>query len=360
MSRRSSPLLQAAGLAVAAWLGGQALRRRHRITFENRVVVVSGGSRGLGLVVARELARERARLVLLARTASDLDQAHAELEATGADVLALPCDVRDAGAVRAAVDAAVGRFGRVDALLHVAGVIQVGPVQHLDEADYRESVDVHFWGAYHLTEAVRPHLPRDASARIGYVSSVGGRVAAPHMAAYAAGKYALVGYADAMRSELAAEGVRVTTITPGLMRTGSHVNAVTKGQHEKEYAWFSILDANPLVSTSAESAARQIVSALRHGDPALTITARAKVMSVLNGVAPGMTGELLKVAARLLPAPAGADGDERRTGWESFSDLSPSAWTRLADEATARNNELRGHAPPAVDAGESESALPPA
>jgi NAD(P)-dependent dehydrogenase (short-subunit alcohol dehydrogenase family) len=344
--RDDSTLLTLGAAAVGAWAIGRALRVRRRIRFRGRVVLISGGSRGLGLVLARRLAAEGARLVLLARTAADLDAARRELEAEGAEVLAVPCDVRDRDAVGAAVRAAVERFGRLDALIHDAGVIQVGPIQHLTEDDYRESMDVHFWGAYHLTEAVRPFLARDGTGRIAYVSSIGGRVAAPHMAAYAAGKFALVGYADAMRTELARDGVRVTTVTPGLMRTGSHVNAVAKGQHEKEYAWFSVLDANPLVSTSAGAAARQIVDALRHGDAALTITARAKLLAVLNGVAPGLTGEALKAANRLLPDPTGPSGDVRRTGWESFSDASPSALTRLADRATAENNELRGHAPP--------------
>ena len=310
-------------------------------------MLISGGSRGLGLTVARVLAAEGARLVLLARTADDLETAQRDVEKRGAEVLAVPCDVRDRAAVGRAVTAAVERFGRVDAFVHVAGVIQVSPMEHLSDEDYQESLDVHFWGAYHLTDALRPHLPRDGSGRIAYVSSVGGRVAAPHMAAYAVGKFALVGYADAMRSELALDGIRVTTVAPGLMRTGSHVNAVVKGRHEEEYAWFSILDANPLVSTSAESAARQIVDALRHGDPALTITVRAKLLAAANGVAPGVVGTFLKLGTRLLPDPTGPRGDRRQTGWESFSDASPSALTTLADEAVATHNELRGHEPPA-------------
>jgi short-subunit dehydrogenase len=232
-------------------------------------------------------------------------------------------------------------------MVHVAGVIQFGPLAHMRAADFRESLEVHFWGAYHITEACRPHLPRDGTGRIAYVSSFGGRVAAPHMAAYAAGKFALVGYADAVRTELAREGIRVTTITPGLMRTGSHVNAEFKGDHESEYAWFSILDANPLASTSAESAARQILDAVRHGDAALTITARAKLLAALNGLAPGLVGDAMKAANRLLPNPTGPRGDNRRTGWQSFSEASPSVWTRLADTAVAENNELRGHVPPA-------------
>jgi len=332
---------------LAAWALGRALRARRSISFRDRVVVISGGSRGLGLVMARRLASEGARLVLLGRTLSDLEAARTELEAAGAEALAIVCDVRDREAVETAVARAVAHFGRLDALMHVAGVIQFGPLAHTTESDFWESLDVHFWGAYHLTEAILPHLPRDGSGRVAYVSSFGGRVAAPHMAAYAAGKFALVGYADAVRAELAREGIRVTTVTPGLMRTGSHVNAEFKGDHQAEYAWFSILDANPLASTSAESAARQVLRSVRHGDAALTITLRAKVLAALNGVAPGLVGEAMKAANAVLPPPAGADGHARRTGWQSFSEVSPSFWTRLADEAVAANNELRGHSPPA-------------
>ena len=334
-------------IVTSAWALGRLLRARRRISFRNRVVLISGGSRGLGLVLARRLAREGAHLVLLARTPADFDAARWDLEAEGAQVLTPPCDVRDRRAVDAAVRAAVERFGQIDVLLHVAGIIQFAPLAHHTRADFEESLGVHFWGAYHLTEAVRPFLPRDGSGRIVYVSSFGGRVAAPHMSAYAVGKFALVGYADAMRTELAREGIRVTTVTPGLMRTGSHVNAFFKGQHEKEYAWFSILDASPFASASVESAARQILDACRHGDAALTITLRAHVLAALNGITPGLVGALMKGANRLLPEPTGPAGDEKRSGWESFSERSPSFLTRLADREAAENNELRGHAPPA-------------
>ena len=245
--------------------------------------MISGGSRGLGLVLARQLAAEGARLALLARTAEDLDTAAAELKArSGSEILAVPCDVGRREEVEAAARQIVEQFGSVDALVHNAGIIQVGPEQHMAEADYREAMGVHFWGAYYLTEAVRPHLPRDGTARIAYVSSIGGRVGVPHLAPYAASKHALVGYADAMRAELAPEGIRVTTVTPGLMRTGSPPNAFFKGQHEKEYAWFTISNASPLISATAENAAGQILDALRHGDPALSITLVAKLAAALS------------------------------------------------------------------------------
>src|SRR5690606_25163088 len=150
--------------------------------------------------------------------------------------------------------------------------------------------------------------------------------------------------ADAMRAELAAEGIRVTTVMPGLMRTGSHVNAMTKGKHEEEFAWFSISNSNLLLSADADRSAKQIVEACRYGDPALAITLPTKLAISLNGLFPGLVGTRMKVANRLLPGVAGPAGDRRRTGWESFSAAAPSVLTRPSDKQVAPNNELRGHA----------------
>ncbi len=344
---RSVPLA-ALGGAATVWAAGRLLRARRAVDLRDRHVLISGGSRGLGLALARCFAKEGAALTLLARTEADLDDARAEL-ARRTDVLALPCDVRDRAAVEAAVAEAVRHHGRLDVLVHDAGVIQVGPEAHMTEADYAEAMGTHFWGAYYLTEAARPHLPRDGSARIVYVSSIGGRVAVPHLAPYAASKHALTGYADAMRAELAAEGVRVTTVTPGLMRTGSTVNAYFKGRHREEYAWFTIGNANPLLSLSAERSARRIVDACRHGDASLTLTPVAKLAVAADGLAPGLVAAAMKLTSRLLPDPAG-DGAARWTGWQSFSRWAPSLWTRPADRAVPRFNELRGHTPPAPTA----------
>ncbi|HLT47730.1 MAG TPA: SDR family oxidoreductase [Rubricoccaceae bacterium] len=345
MKDRTAALAALGGVA-GLWALGRLARARRAIDFRGRHVLISGGSRGLGLALARRFAAEGARLTLLARTADDLDRARAELARWDTDVLTIPCDVRDRAAVEAAVARAVGHHGRLDVLVHDAGLIQVGPEDHMTEADYAETMGVHFWGAYYLTEAARPHLPRDGSARVVYVSSIGGRVAVAHLAPYSASKHALTGYADAMRAELAEEKIRVTTVTPGLMRTGSTVNAYFKGQHREEYAWFTIGNANPLLSMSSERAAQRIVEACRHGDASLTLTLSAKLATAANGLAPGLVGAAMKLADRLLPDVAWGDGAARRTGWESFSRWAPSLLTRPADRAVPRFNELRGHAPP--------------
>ena len=336
------------GGVAGLWALGRALRAGRAVDFRGCHVLISGGSRGLGLALARRFAAEGASLTLLARTADDLDRARADLARWDIDVLTIPCDVRNRDAVEAAVSESVRHHGRLDVLVHDAGVIQVGPEAQMAEADYREALGVHFWGAFYLTDAARPHLPRDGSGRIAYVSSIGGRVAVPHLAPYATSKFALTGYADAMRAELA-PGIRVTTVTPGLMRTGSPVNALFKGQHRKEYAWFTVGDANPLLSTGADHAAARIVDAVRHGDAALTLTLPAKLLAAADGLAPSLVGTAMKWTNRLLPDPSG-DGEARWTGWQSFSRWAPSLLTRLSDRAVPRFNELRGHAPPAPNA----------
>ena len=334
-------LLRVLPIAGAALLAGRALRRGKTIDFAGRSVVITGGSRGLGLVMARQFAAEGARLTLLARNAAELERAKSELQQGGAEVEVIPCDVRDQSAVQSAIRQTVERYGRVDILINNAGVIQAGPVEHMQLADFEDAMAVHLWGPLYAMLAVVPHMRRQGSGRIVNISSIGGRVAVPHLAPYSTSKFALVGLSDAMRGELAKDNIQVTTVCPGLMRTGSPINALFKGQHAAEFAWFSIIDANPLASISAERAAAQILDACRHGEPELTISTQARVLVILNAVAPGITGSLLALGTRLLPGPTDTGGDQLKSGWESQSSLAPSILTRLSDQAAAENNELR-------------------
>ena len=334
-------LLAGAGMAAAA----RALRRRPPIQFRDRVAVITGGSRGLGLLLARELAAEGARLAILARDAAELDLARRELAALGGlRVLALPCDVGNREEVEWAINAAAERFGRLDVLVNNAGTIQVGPLEHMTVEDFEEAMRVHFWGPLYTTLAAAPHLRRRGNGRIVNISSIGGRIAIPHLVPYSASKFALVGLSDGLRAELAKEGIFVTTVCPGLMRTGSHVNARFKGRREEELAWFAVSDSLPLTSMAGRRAARRILEACRHGEPSLILTPQAKAAALANALAPNLTARLMELAARLLPGPAGEDGQEARPGWQTPSRWAPSALTRLADEAAVENNELRGEA----------------
>jgi NAD(P)-dependent dehydrogenase (short-subunit alcohol dehydrogenase family) len=341
----------AAGLGAAFALRALAGQAR-QFNFTGSAVVITGGSRGLGLAVARALAAEGARLALLAEDPGELSRAEIELSAAGAEVYTLPCDIRDQSAVQSAIDRVARRYGSVDVLINNAGIIQVGPIEHMRLEDFEDAMGVHLWGPLYAILAALPYMRRHGGGRIVNISSVGGKIAVPHLVPYSTSKFALVGLSDGLRAELAKDGIRVTTVCPGLMRTGSHANAFFKGRHRAEYTWFAILDALPVTSTDVRSAARQIVESCRAGAPELIITPQARLAIKLQALFPNLTAHLLNLVGRLLPRPllqAGAGqayfSPEAWTGWDSTSTLAPSVLTLLADRATVANNEVTGKAP---------------
>jgi NAD(P)-dependent dehydrogenase (short-subunit alcohol dehydrogenase family) len=331
--------------AGAVFVARRVLRARRRIGFTDSVVVITGGSRGLGLAIARDLAQEGARLVLLARDPEELDRARAELAAEAGTVHTIACDVSRAEQVETAMAEVVERFHRIDVLINCAGIIQFGPLEHMSQEDFEAAMNVHLWGPFHTMMAALPSMHRQGGGRIVNISSVGGVLALPHAAPYSASKFALVGLSDALRAELARRNIHVTTVCPSLIRTGSHVNAMFKGQHQAEFAWFAIGNALPLASVSAQRAARRVVDACRHGDPYLFIGMPARMAAIANGLFPGLTADVMALLARLLPGPnpRGEEGDEPRSGWDSRSRWAPSLLTYRSDVAIARNNEMRGY-----------------
>ena len=339
MNSQQKFLLGVAAGAIGALVGRQLARGTRRIDFTGRVVVITGGSRGLGLVLARQLASEGARLCLLARNEDELGRAAAQFP-SGVEVMTLRCDIRRRGDVRAAVDTILDRWGVIDVLINNAGVIQVGPLEHMTTGDFENAMATHFWGPLHLMFEIVPSMRRRGFGRIVNISSIGGRVAVPHLAPYCASKFALAGLSDAVRTELDQYGIRVTTVAPGLMRTGSPVNADVKGQHEAEYAWFAISDSLPGITVSAEKAAHQIVEACRYGDSELTISLAAKAAIVANHLAPGAIAHALTMVNGFLPGPNDASGDRGKRGRESTSKWAPSAATVLTDKAAVVNNEV--------------------
>jgi NAD(P)-dependent dehydrogenase (short-subunit alcohol dehydrogenase family) len=339
MDSRQKFMLGAAAGAVAAFVASRAARSRRAIDFSGRVVVITGGSRGLGLVLARHFAAQGAHLCLLARDEAELSRA-AEQFPPDVDVMTVRCDIRRRADVRAAVDSILERWGVIDVLVNNAGVIQVGPLEHMTTGDFENAMATHFWGPLHLMFELVPAMRRRGFGRIVNITSIGGRIAVPHLAPYCASKFALVGLSDAVRTELNQYGIRVTTVSPGLMRTGSPIRASVKGQHEAEYAWFAISDSLPGLSTSAEKAASAIVEACRYGDPELTITLPAKLAMMANHVMPRVVARGMMLANQLLPGPNRGDGERSQLGAESTSKWAPSAATVLTDKAAVVNNEV--------------------
>jgi NAD(P)-dependent dehydrogenase (short-subunit alcohol dehydrogenase family) len=255
--------------------------------------------------------------------------------------VALPCDVTDRRQVDAMVQAAAREIGTIDVLVNNAGVIQVGPIATMTVEDFEASMATNFWGAVYTTLATLPMMHAAGRGRIVNIGSIGGKISVPHLLPYSASKFALVGFSEGLRAELAPTGILVTTVCPGLMRTGSPRNADFKGKHRAEYAWFAISDSLPGLSLDAERAARHIVEACRVGDPEVILSLPAQAAARVHGLLPGLTSEALTVAARLLPR-AGGIGTRIARGWQSESMAAPSWLTSLGDEAARRHNQIPG------------------
>jgi NAD(P)-dependent dehydrogenase (short-subunit alcohol dehydrogenase family) len=336
--KRNAVLGIAAG--VGTYFGLRAMVRGLRaIDLKDKVVLITGGSRGLGLVLAREFGRQGAKLAICARDSDELDRALVDLGNEGIPAAAMQCDVTDRRQVFEMVEAFRNFFGRIDVLVNNAGVIQVGPMEVMTLADYEEAMRVHFWGPLFTTLAVLPEMRARGEGRVVNISSIGGKVSVPHLLPYCASKFALVGFSEGLRAELARDGVLVTTVIPGLMRTGSPRNAYFKGKHHAEYAWFQISDSLPLFSISARRAARRIVNACKYGEAEVVLSLPAQLAVAFHGVFPGLTSDLLRVANRLLPN-AGGIGVARATGAESETAVTESWLTALTRRAERANNEI--------------------
>jgi Short-chain dehydrogenases of various substrate specificities len=331
-------LLLAVPPLFIAWLVLRLIRTR-RFSLRNKVALISGGSRGLGLVLARQICVEGGKVALLARDNEELIRAKTDLTGRGGKVFTVQCDLLDSTQTHSAVRQTIDRFGKIDILINNAGIIEVGPLEHMTRADFERSLAVHFWAPYALISEVIPEMRTWGGGRIVNISSIGGKIAVPHLAAYSASKFALTGFSDGIRAELARDNIYVTTVAPGMMRTGSHVNAKFKGRHDSEFAWFAASAGAPLISMNAERAARKILAACRRGQPSLTLTYAARTAILGNALFPNLTGYGMKIVNSFLPRAAENAGDESRTGSETRRRL-PAWMTRLADRATLRNNEM--------------------
>lgn len=293
------------------------------------VAVVTGASRGLGFLLARELARQGHDLVITARSAEGLAAAREELERDGGQVHTVAADLSSRDDAERLVTSTVEHYGRLDVLVANAGVIQVGPATTMTPEDFEDALGVMFWGVAYPTLAALPVMRRQGSGRIVTITSIGGKFPAPHLLPYTAAKFAAVGLSEGLRVELGKHNISVTTVVPGLMRTGSPRNALFKGDRTAEHRWFALGDSIPLLSMDAERAARKIVKGGLQGKAEIILTPAAKVAVRLHGIAPGLSTRIAAVADRILPR-----NEDSSAATPGHSVEEPPAWFRTATRLT--------------------------
>ncbi|AFL89783.1 short-chain dehydrogenase of unknown substrate specificity [Terriglobus roseus DSM 18391] len=306
------------GVAVAA---NEAYKAKQRATAMcGKIVVVMGGSRGLGLEIARQFGLGGAHLVLVARNEDELRSALGKLHAegaipNGAAAHIVVGDVSRQEDCEHAIASATKRFGRVDVLVNCAAIMQVAPFEDMTTEAFESAMKVNFFGALYATQAVLPQMLSRGSGSIVNIASVGGKIAVPHMLPYVASKFALVGFSEGLHAELRHKGIRVTTVCPGLMRTGAESGVKFAGNAEKEYAWFKFGAEAPLVSINARAAARKIFAATVAGKAEITITPQAWLGARAVGLAPNFSQQFA-AAVNHLGLPAANGNRETTTGAE--------------------------------------------
>src|SRR5258707_982898 len=269
---------------LVAMAAANALKPRSPRFRPGQVVLITGGSRGLGLALAERYGRSGAKLILAARNIEELISARHTLLDCGAvespdDVLLIPADLTDSSQAITLIDHAISHFGRIDVLINNAGIIEVGPVENQPIAAYRRAMATNFFAALHTTHAALPHLlrrnPIHGDAAIVNIASIGGKFAVPHLLPYVASKFALVGFSEGLHAELRHKGVRVTTVCPGFMRTGGEAHADYTGQTKKEQRWFTLAARTPILTASVRHASNKIYNAVAAGRAEITITSQA-------------------------------------------------------------------------------------
>lgn len=324
---------------AGAWLAYRTITRQQRkYSFQDKVVVITGGSRGLGLAMARLLADEGALLAICARTEDQLKKAEQELTARGAEVLALPCDLTNRVQAEQFIQRVQKYYGRIDVLINNAGIIQAGPLADMTLTDFETAMNTHFWAPLYTMWATVPHMKDRGQGRIVNIASVGGKISIPHITPYSASKFALVGLSGGFRHELKKDGILVTTVNPGLTRSGSNYNILVKGQAEQEYAWFTTAGASLLTSSSVEITARRIIDACRYGEAEVLTNLPARLLALANNLFPELTSDLLSLTNKILPEEIGNQQNTR--GADHDSDLIPEHLRERAAKAAEQNNEL--------------------
>lgn len=302
----------ALGVLGAGVVACEAMKARQRQTaMRGKVVVVVGGSRGFGLEIARQFGLGGAHLVLASRNEDELRSALAKLHEEGAipngrAAHIVTADVSKQEDCERIIASATERYGRVDVLVNCAGVMLVAPFEDQTTEAFHKAMDINFFGQLYAIQAVLPQMLARGVGQIVNIASVGGKIAVPHMLPYVASKFAVVGFSEGLHAELKGKGVRVTTVCPGLMRTGAHVQVEVAGDAEKEYRWFALGATVPGLSISARAAARKVFAATVAGKAELTITPQAWLGARVVGLAPNFSQWFAAMANQLvLPAPNG-------------------------------------------------------
>lgn len=262
---------------------------------QDKVVIVTGASMGIGKEIALAFAAHGARVVLAARQSQPLQAVADEITRAGGTALAFPTDVTDRGAVDTLIAATVKRWNRVDILINNAGVGLYARLKEMPEAALRTTFDVNLFGPLHCIQAVYPQMRIQGGGQIINVSSIIGLRSVPNVSGYCMSKFALNALTDALRLEARADNIEVLNVYPGLTATDFRKNQKIVGTY----------DPHPTTFRQApEAVAKAVVSASRSGRRDTFPNRAGKVLYLLHKFAPRLVDRMLWLGLRRQSQPA--------------------------------------------------------
>ena len=251
------------------------------------VAVVTGAGSGIGRALALGLARAGCALALADRDAHVVANAAADAKQAGAGTVSTHAvDVADAAEMARFRDEVVQAHGRAELLINNAGVALAGELEEISLDDMRWLVDINFWGVVHGTKLFLPLLRQQREAHIVNISSIFGIIAVAGQSAYAASKFAVRGFSEAVRHELAGTGIRVTTVHPGGVRTNIARNARVPAKFDPRCREQLVARFDRLARTTPEAAAERILHGIERDELRIVLGADARLMSALGWLMP--------------------------------------------------------------------------
>ena len=257
----------------------------------DKVVVITGASKGIGAELARQLAAKGAKLVLAARSEVEIEAVAGQCRALGATVISVRADVAIERDCQAVMSGAALAFGGIDVLVNNAGMTMWARFEDLQDLSILERImKVNYMGSVYCTRHALPYLRASKGVLVG-VSSLAGRTGVPTRTGYSAAKHAMAGFFDSLRIELADSGVAVTMIYPGFVATGIRENAA--GPDGRPIRVSPVKESRVM---SVEDCARRMVRAIERRQREVVMTARGKIGLWLKLLAPSLVDRIARRA----------------------------------------------------------------
>lgn len=290
------------GIVGLIWAGKFLYQEFRKINyFQNKVALITGGSKGLGLTLAEELLKEKCQVIICARDEVSLAKAKDHLIEYGSKIDTVICDVGKKDDVEEVIADIVSKYGKLDLIFNNAGIITVGSMESLTEKEYRQSIDIMYWGIVNTTLAAVPYMKKQKSGQIINITSIGGEISVPHLLSYSSAKFAAVGFSKGSASELRKDNIYVTTIVPGLMRTGSYINAQFPKDEREEFKIFSFLASTPGITLEPRRAAKIILEATRERKAYQILGVQNKIIIKVAHLFPNIVTNIFSLVSRFLP-----------------------------------------------------------